>query len=184
MKTVKECMNQMIKEFKMLQWEPTIEGDAIAIVKECFSRLASDQRLPDYIDPIVWEHFKQHRITIKKKMTPRAEELMIKALSRAKGEGVDPNDLLDAVILNGWQGIGNKGNQYNGINKNAEPAKYKGQYLNTTYQMNLAEKEFNDGRQHTPSSQETGRTTMRSIQCSPDRNKVKSLAGKTADSEF
>ena len=57
MRTVKECMNQMIKEFKYLQWEGTIEGDAIAIVKECFSKLASDQRLPDYIDAIVWEHF-------------------------------------------------------------------------------------------------------------------------------
>ena len=33
MKTVKECMNQMIREFKMLQWEGTIEGDAIAIVE-------------------------------------------------------------------------------------------------------------------------------------------------------
>ena len=59
MKTVKECMNQMIKEFKMLQWECTIEGDAIAIVKECISKLASDQRLPDYIEPLVWEHFKE-----------------------------------------------------------------------------------------------------------------------------
>ena len=169
MKTVKECMNQMIKEFKMLQWEPTIEGDAIAIVKECFSRLASDQRLPDYIDPIVWEHFKQHRITIKKKMTPHAEELMIKALSRAKGDGVNPNELLNAVMLNGWQGIGNKANQYNGIINNAQPTKNNRQYLDTSHQMELARKEFengNTGTEHTPTSKNVGRPALRSIQYS------------------
>jgi hypothetical protein len=151
----------------MLQWECTIEGDAIAIVKECFARLASDQRLPDYIDAIVWEHFKQHRITIKKKMTPHAEELMIVALSRAKDDGVDPNELLNAVVMHGWQGIGNKANQYNGIKNNAEPTKYKGQYLNTSYQMNLARKEFNDENdKHTSTSKDVDGSTLRSIQYS------------------
>jgi len=169
MKTVKECMNQMIREFKMLQWEGTIEGDAIAIVKECFTRLASDQRLPDYIDPIVWEHFKQHRVTIKKKMTPHAEELMIKALARAKGDGVDPNELLNAVMLNGWQGIGNKGNQYNGIINNAQPTKNNRQYLDTSHQMAIARKEFengNTGAEHTSTSKNVSRSTLRSIQYS------------------
>ena len=167
MRTVKECMNQMIKQFKYLQWEGTIEGDAIAIVKECFSKLASDQRLPDYIDAIVWEHFKQHRVTIKKKMTPHAEELMIKALSRAKGDGVDPNVLLNAVMLNGWQGIGNKENQYNGIIKNAQPTHNNRQYLNTSHQMDLARKEFeNDRTENTSTSQNVGRPALRSIQYS------------------
>ena len=168
MRTVKECMNQMIKEFKYLQWEGTIEGDAIAIVKECFAKLASDQRLPDYIDAIVWEHFKQHRITIKKKMTPHAEELMIKALSRAKNDGVNPNDLLNAVMLNGWQGIGNKENQYNGIIKNTKPAENNREYLNTSHQMDLARKEFENerGTKHTSTSQNVGRPTLRSIQYS------------------
>ena len=169
MKTVRECMNQMIKEFKYLQWEPTIEGDAISIVKQCFSRLASDQRLPDYIDPVVWEHFKEHRKTIKKKMSPRAEELMSSALGRAKDDGVDPNELLDAVIANGWQGIGNKSNQYNGIKKNAEPAKYNRQFLNPEYQMNLAEKEFLNGTDsernaNTSTDKEFSSSPLRSIQ--------------------
>ena len=147
MKTIKECMNEMIKQIKYLQWECTIEGDAISIVKECFSRLASDQRLPDYIDASVWEHFKGHRIMIKKKMTPHAEELMIKALSRAKDDGVDPNELLNAVMLNGWQGIGNKANQYNGIIKKDQPTENNRQYLNTSHQMDLARKEFENDRQ-------------------------------------
>ena len=161
-------MNQMIKEFKILQWESTIEGDAIAIVKQCFTKLAANQGLPDYIDAIIWEHFKQHRITIKKKMTPHAEELMIKALSRAKGDGVNPNDLLNAVMLNGWQGIGNKENQYNGIIKNPKPTENDRQYLNTSQQMALARKEFEHerGTQHTSTSQNVGSTTLRSIQYS------------------
>tara|TARA_B100000809_G_C14978964_1_gene473772 strand:- start:92 stop:610 length:519 start_codon:yes stop_codon:yes gene_type:complete len=168
MKTIKECTNEMIKQFKMLQWECTIEGDAIAIVKECFSRLASDQRLPDYIEPLVWEHFKEHRIMIKKKMTPHAEELMILALSRAKSDGVDPNELLNAVMLNGWQGIGNKANQYNGIIKNAQPTENNRQYLNTSHQMDLARKEFENerGTQHTSTSKNVSSSTLRSIQYS------------------
>ena len=170
MRTVKECMNSMIKQFKYLQWECTIEGDAIAIVKECFAKLASDQRLPDYIDAIVWEHFKQHRVTIKKKMTPHAEELMIKALSRAKGDGVDPNVLLNAVMLNGWQGIGNKENQYNGIIKNAQPTHNNRQYLNTSHQMDLARKEFeNDRKDNTSTSKNVSSPTLRSIQYSDAR---------------
>jgi len=168
MRTVKECTNEMIRQFKMLQWECTIEGDAIAIVKECFAKLASDQRLPYYIDAIVWEHFKQHRITIKKKMTPHAEELMIKALSRAKDDGVNPNDLLNAVMVNGWQGIGNKENQYNGIIKNTKPTNNNRQYLNTSHQMDLARKEFENERrtQHTSTSKDVDGSTLRSIQYS------------------
>jgi hypothetical protein len=155
MKTIKECMNEMIKQIKYLQWECTIEGDAISIVKECFSRLASDQRLPDYIDASVWEHFKGHRIMIKKKMTPHAEELMIKALSRAKDDGVDPNELLNAVMVNGWQGIGNKSNQYNGIMNKAETTQNNRQYLNTSQQMDLARKEFEYDRQRNQRIQDT-----------------------------
>ena len=155
MKTIKECTNEMIRQFKMLQWEGTIEGDAIAIVKECIARLSSDQRLPEYIDPLVWEHFKQHRVTIKKKMTPHAEELMIKALSRARSDGVDPNDLLNAVMLNGWQGIGNKANQYNGIIKKAQPTNNNRQYLDTSQQMALARKEFENDRQRHQRIQDT-----------------------------
>ena len=168
MRTVKECTNEMIKQFKMLQWECTIEGDAIAIVKECISRLASDQRLPDYIEPLVWEHFREHRIMIKKKMTPHAEELMIKALSRAKNDGVDPNELLNAVMLNGWQGIGNKANQYNGIINKEQPTNNNRQYLNTSHQMDLARKEFENERrtQHTSTSKDVDGSTLRSIQYS------------------
>lgn len=155
MKPIKDCANEMIRQFKMLQWEGTIEGDAIAIVKECIARLSSDQRLPEYIDPLIWEHFKDHRKTIGKKMTPRAEELMIKALSRARGDGVDPNELLDAVILNGWQGIGNKANQYNGIIKKAQPTNNNRQYLDTSHQMDLARKEFENDRQRHQRIQDT-----------------------------
>ena len=106
---------------------------------------------------------------IKKKMTPRAEELMIKALSRARGDGVDPNVLLNAVMLNGWQGIGNKENQYNGIIKNTQPTHNNRQYLNTSQQMALARKEFengNRGTENTSTSQNVGRPALRSIQYS------------------
>jgi len=144
--------------------------DIKVIIELNFSKLHQDQRIPEWIDPLVWEEFKNHRIKIKKKMTPYAEEVMVKSLSRAKDDGVDPNELLNAVIANGWQGIGNKANQYNGLKDKTDPTKYKGQYLNTTYQMNLARKEFKDGndRQHTPTSKDVGSSTVRSIQYTND----------------
>ena len=88
-------------------------------------------------------------------MTPHAEELMIKALSRARSDGVDPNDLLNAVMLNGWQGIGNKANQYNGIIKKAQPTNNNRQYLDTSHQMDLARKEFENDRQRHQRIQDT-----------------------------
>ena len=94
---------QIIKEFKILQWEPTIEADAICIVNVNCDKLRTENepRLPDWIDPVVWEEFKNHRKKIKKPMTRFAERLMIKALAKAKSDGIVPNELLEAVIVNG-----------------------------------------------------------------------------------
>lgn len=176
MTKLERCKKQILKEFRILQWEETITADAMCIVNLNLDKLFQLEGLPDYIDAVLWTDFKEHRRTIGKKMTPKAEELMIKALSRAKDEGANPNELLEAVILNGWQGIGNKGNHYNGIIKNANTTKYKGEYLNTSHQMQLAEKEFEDGRQHTPTSQDVGSPVMRSIQHTTNRRKTESLA--------
>ena len=175
--TIDEMRKQIIKEFKILQWEPTIEADAICIVNVNIDKLRTshEPRLPDWIDPLVWDEFKNHRKKVKKPMTPFAEKLMIKALARAKSEGVEPNELLEAVIVNGWQGIGNKSNQYNGINKNANPPKYGNQFLNIENQLNLAETEFINGEQHKvernsdPSSNtKSSCTSVRSIQHTTD----------------
>ena len=161
---------QIIKEFKILQWEPTIEADAICIVNVNCDKLRTENepRLPDWIDPVVWEEFKNHRKKIKKPMTRFAERLMIKALAKAKSDGIVPNELLEAVIVNGWQSFGNKGNQYNGIYKDRQPSKYNGKFLNTEYQLDLAEKEFKDGNEHTSSSQAIGSSALRSIQHTTD----------------
>jgi len=176
MTKLEQCKQQLIKDITYaintvedgyLQSE--MIKDIKVIIELNFSKLYKDQRIPEWIDPLVWEDFKQHRTTIKKKMTPRAEELMILALSKAKDDGVDPNVLLDAVIANGWQGFGNKANQYNGLNNKTEPTKYKGQYLNTNYQMNLAEKEFKDGTKYTPTNKNVSSSTVRSIQHTNDR---------------
>ena len=172
MNLLDKLRKQIIKEFKILQWEPTIEADAICIVNVNCDKLRSENepRLPDWIDPVVWEEFKNHRRKVKKPMPPFAERLMIKSLAKAKADGIVPNELLEAVIVNGWQGIGNKENQYNGVYKNRQPAKYNGKFLNPEYQLNLAEKEFIDGNEHTSSGQEAGSAALRSIQHSPDRS--------------
>ena len=79
MNLLDKLRKQIIKEFKILQWEPTIEADAICIVNVNCDKLRSENepRLPDWIDPIVWDEFKNHRRKVKKPMTPFAERLMI-----------------------------------------------------------------------------------------------------------
>ena len=63
---------QIIKAFKILQWEPTIEADAICIVNVNCDKLRTENepRLQDWIDPVVWEEFKNHRKKIQTSSYP------------------------------------------------------------------------------------------------------------------
>lgn len=77
--------------------------------------------LPDSITPALWEDFKDHRKKIRKPMTKRAEDIMIKKLMRfEKDHGHSPEDLIELMIEKGWQSIeldwikGKHGKQGNG----------------------------------------------------------------------
>jgi len=80
--------------------------------------------LPEWLDKKTWEEFKKMRISIKKKMTPYAEELMIKKLDKLRQTGNPPIEVLERSIEGGWQGIfelgGNNGTgkQYDRKDKN------------------------------------------------------------------
>ena len=58
--------------------------------------------IPDFINPETWKAFKDHRVQIKRRMTPHAEDLIIKRLSGFKEEGHDPNEIINLSIENGW----------------------------------------------------------------------------------
>jgi len=61
--------------------------------------------LPEWIDFSLWEDFKAHRKKLRKPMTPRAEELIIKKLDFLKGEGHNPKHLIMTAIERGWQSV-------------------------------------------------------------------------------
>ena len=60
---------------------------------------------PEWLDQEMWKAFVEHRKGNRKKITPRAMELIFKSLGEAKAQGQDPNKILETSIINGWQGI-------------------------------------------------------------------------------
>ena len=62
-------------------------------------------RLPEFIPASLWKDFKEHRSKIRKPMTPKAEEIMVKKLTKFQAQGYDPVELLETMIEKGWQSI-------------------------------------------------------------------------------
>ena len=100
------------------------------------------EKLPDWIDPVVWEQYQIHRKTIKKPMSDYAEHLCIIKLEKAKEQGHDPNELINTTIEKGWQGIvvPDKPTGQSSI------AKHRGQWLNPDHQMLQALEELKGGK--------------------------------------
>ena len=61
--------------------------------------------LPEWLDKTLWEDFRDHRKKLRKPMTPRAEEILIKKLESLKDEGHNPKHLLITAIERGWQSV-------------------------------------------------------------------------------
>lgn len=67
------------------------------------SEVPSISGLADWLPKEAWDGFKAMRKEIRKPMTKRAEELMLKKLELWHVEGYDIGAILDASTLNGWQ---------------------------------------------------------------------------------
>ena len=61
--------------------------------------------LPDWLPKSVWNDFVNHRKKIKKPMSERAQELAIASLDAFRKNGHDPTAIVNASIINGWQGL-------------------------------------------------------------------------------
>lgn len=61
--------------------------------------------LPDWLDPELWEEFRQHRIALKKRMTNQAERLALKTLSELQATGQDIKLVIEQSIMRGWAGL-------------------------------------------------------------------------------
>ena len=60
---------------------------------------------PKWLDQELWNHYKKHRIKLKKPMTSFAEELNVAKLEKIMKQGYSQEKILKNVIEKGWQGI-------------------------------------------------------------------------------
>lgn len=61
--------------------------------------------LPDWIEKDLWQDFKEHRNKLRKPMTSRAEETVIKKLTWLKDKGHNPRHCLLTAIERGWLSV-------------------------------------------------------------------------------
>jgi pyocin large subunit-like protein len=61
--------------------------------------------LPDWLPDDPWQAFRDMRKTIRKTMTPYAEQLVIKELQSLMAKGHDPTLVLQQSIKNSWQDV-------------------------------------------------------------------------------
>ena len=61
--------------------------------------------LPAWIDKETWDGYLEMRGKIHSPPTAHAQELVIKALERFRAEGMDPKEILNQSIMNGWRGV-------------------------------------------------------------------------------
>ena len=73
--------------------------------------------LPDWVPVVEWNEFVNHRIKLKKSLTPYSMNLAIKQLKKIVDEGHKPDDVINEAILRGWQSFfAPKGNASNNSN--------------------------------------------------------------------
>lgn len=58
--------------------------------------------LPDWLPEETWDMYREHRRTIKKPMSAKAEELAIKKLGELRAEGHDPVRIVELSVASGW----------------------------------------------------------------------------------
>jgi len=66
---------------------------------------ASAFQLPDWIKPEAWQAYEDMRRKIRKPMTERARDLIIKKLLEMKQDGQDANAVLEQSVMSSWTGI-------------------------------------------------------------------------------
>ena len=61
--------------------------------------------LPDFIDPVIWNDFVEHRKTLKKPINESTLRYMIPEIMKAHNNGWDVNELIAKAMAEGWQGF-------------------------------------------------------------------------------
>lgn len=61
--------------------------------------------LPDWVDPALWQVWKDHRRACKAPMTAKAESLLLNVLAGLKATGNDPVAVIEQSVSRGWKGF-------------------------------------------------------------------------------
>ena len=69
------------------------------------SQKSSDFVLPDWLDVSLWNDFKKMRVKARKRMTERAEKMMLDKLKNFHSRGINTAKVLEKSILNSWTDV-------------------------------------------------------------------------------
>ncbi|HJX33914.1 MAG TPA: hypothetical protein VJ373_01945 [Desulfatiglandales bacterium] len=61
--------------------------------------------LPDWLDKELWNDFKEHRKKLRRPMSQKAEQILIKKMEHLMSQGEDPKYLLITAIERGWLSV-------------------------------------------------------------------------------
>jgi hypothetical protein len=61
--------------------------------------------LPDWMDPILFKDFLEHRKKLRKPMTVRAQEIFLCKVEKLMQKGFYPKELIETAIERGWQTV-------------------------------------------------------------------------------
>ena len=101
--------------------EPVTSNQEPRTKNQTKSKPSASPPLPDWLDSQIFEKFRDHRIALKSRMTPHAEELIFKEIGKFRERGHDPTALIEQSISNGWKGIFElKGAAQNGTRANVD----------------------------------------------------------------
>jgi len=78
---------------------------AVAVVEKKKTADLSTMETPDWLNPLAWQAFVEHRRHIRKPLSPMAAKLAIAKLNEIRTEGHSPAQAIKDSILNGWQGL-------------------------------------------------------------------------------
>ena len=85
--------------------EPSLEegkGKEVGTERE---RVLIEDGIPDWIPTVSWNAFVEMRKKIKKPLTDHGKNLCVKKLSVLRDSGYEPEVILDAAVMNDWQGL-------------------------------------------------------------------------------
>jgi len=72
---------------------------------ECHHFSGSDRSFSDWLDPILFKDFIDHRSKLRKPMTDKAKSLFISKLTGFYEKGYNPKELIETAIERGWQTV-------------------------------------------------------------------------------